>query len=165
MYRHILETTESHGNMLKPALLVMLMTGLAPLSAQAASAGIAAEPMMIAATTTQNTICNSCGVITRISAAKKKHRNTHVGLVAGAVVGGVVGHNVGHGDSATAAGAVGGAVIGNEIEKRNLKKETKYYRVYVRMQNGSTRTVNVHSKSGLHVNQRVRVQDGNIIVR
>ncbi len=64
------------------------------------------------------------------------------GVIAGGVVGGLLGNQVGKGDGrvlGTVLGAAGGAWAGNTIEKK-MKKET-VYSVRVRMEDGSTRTI------------------------
>jgi outer membrane lipoprotein SlyB len=58
-------------------------------------------------------------------------------------------------------GAAGGAVAGNEIEK-NLKKHTSY-RVTVRMDDGSFRTLSQSSTPAVAIGERVRVGGGAVI--
>lgn len=67
-----------------------------------------------------------------------------VGAVAGGVIGGLLGNQMGHGGgraAATLLGAVGGGFAGNAIEGQ-MRKEI-VYRVRVRMEDGSRRTVEV----------------------
>ena len=67
-----------------------------------------------------------------------------VGAVAGGVVGGLLGHQVGGGNgkkAMTVIGAVGGGVAGHEIEKQ--ARATTVYKVTVRMDDGSLRTVSL----------------------
>jgi outer membrane lipoprotein SlyB len=58
--------------------------------------------------------------------------------------------------------AAGGALAGNQIEK-NVKKHYSY-RVTVRMDDGSFRTVSQPSPPAVVVGERVRIVDGAVIV-
>jgi len=60
-------------------------------------------------------------------------------------------------------GAAGGAFAGNEIEK-NIKKR-HVYRVTVRMEDGSYRTLSQAEPPAVGVGTRVRIQDGTLIAR
>lgn len=85
------------------------------------------------------------------------------GTVIGGVVGGVLGHQVGGGSgntAATIAGAAGGAVVGHEIEKRNNPNER--YRIRVRLEDGSYRTITQDNASDLHVGSRVRIENDQV---
>ena len=89
--------------------------------------------------------------------------NTTVGLgtVAGGVIGGLLGNQVGGGSGKTAMtvlGAAGGAFAGNKIEE-NMKKVT-VYQVRVRMNDGSTRNVEV--SSSVPVGSKVIVEGNNL---
>jgi outer membrane lipoprotein SlyB len=87
-------------------------------------------------------ICISCGTIEAVTPVTRPGKGSGVGMVAGGVLGAVVGNQVGNGNGRTAAtvlGAVGGGWAGNAVEK-NIKKDT-VYNVRVRMQDGSTRTL------------------------
>lgn len=87
-------------------------------------------------------VCDNCGTVERVTAVEQQGNGTGLGAIAGGVLGAVVGNQVGGGDGrklATVLGAVGGGIAGNSIEK-NMKKTT-YYRVQVRMDNGSLRTI------------------------
>ena len=63
----------------------------------------------------------------------------------------------------TILGAAGGALAGNEIEK-NVKKHYSY-RVTVRMDDGSFRTLSQSSAPAVAVGERVRVVNGTVIAR
>lgn len=109
-------------------------------------------------------VCRSCGTIVSIREIRQKGEGSGAGAFMGAVVGGVAGHQVGGGrgkDAATVAGAVGGAFAGNEIEKR--AKATLSYDVALRMEDGSSRTVNTRDLTGLAVGDRVRVSGGALV--
>jgi outer membrane lipoprotein SlyB len=87
-------------------------------------------------------ICNTCGTVEAVTPFTREGQGSGVGVVAGGVLGGVVGNQVGKGNgraAATVLGAIGGGWAGNKIEK-NMKKTTAY-NVRVRMQDGTSRTV------------------------
>ena len=80
----------------------------------------------------------------------------------GAVIGNQIGR--GHGNTAmTLLGAAGGALAGNEIEK-NVKKHYSY-RVTVRMDDGSFRTVSQSTAPAVEVGRRVRIANGALVAR
>jgi outer membrane lipoprotein SlyB len=86
--------------------------------------------------------CTSCGTVEAVTPFTRPGQGSGVGMVGGAVVGGVLGNQVGKGSGravATVLGAAGGGWAGNTIEK-NMKKTTAYS-VRVRMQDGSSRTI------------------------
>ncbi len=86
--------------------------------------------------------CDNCGTVEAVTAITRQGQASGVGMVGGAVLGGVLGNQVGKGNGravATVLGAAGGGWAGNTIEK-NMKKTTAYS-VRVRMQDGSSRTV------------------------
>jgi outer membrane lipoprotein SlyB len=108
--------------------------------------------------------CTSCGTVESIRAVELKGNATGLGAVAGGVTGAVVGNQMGRGNGNTAMtilGAAGGALAGNEIEK-NVKKHYSY-RVTVRMDDGSFRTLSQPSAPAFAVGERVRVVDGAVI--
>lgn len=115
-------------------------------------------------------VCADCGTVEAVTAVQRQGEvngvavgNTTVGLgtVAGGVIGGLLGNQVGGGNGKTAMtvlGAAGGAFAGNQVEK-NMKKVT-VYQVRVRMNDGSTRTVEV--SSSIPVGSRVIVEGNNL---
>jgi outer membrane lipoprotein SlyB len=87
-------------------------------------------------------VCNSCGIVEAVEPVKREGKASGVGAVGGAVVGGAVGNRFGAGSGKTAMtviGAIGGGLAGNAIEK-HAKSET-VYRVKVRMEDGTVRTL------------------------
>ena len=109
--------------------------------------------------------CASCGTVESIRALELKGDATGLGAVAGGVTGAVVGNQIGRGNgnaAMTILAAAGGALAGNQIEK-NVKKHYSY-RVTVRMDDGSFRTVSQSSPPAVVVGERVRVVDGAVIV-
>lgn len=88
--------------------------------------------------------CTNCGTVEAVSAVTREGEGegSGVGAVAGGVLGGVVGNQVGKGNGRTAAtvlGAIGGGWAGHAVEK-NMKKTTAYT-VRVRMEDGTSRTI------------------------
>jgi len=109
-------------------------------------------------------VCATCGTVETIRALERKGDATGLGAVAGGVSGAVVGNQIGrgHGNTAmTILGAAGGALAGNEIEK-NVKKHSSY-RVTVRMDDGSFRTVSQPDSPAVAVGERVRVVEGTVV--
>lgn len=87
-------------------------------------------------------ICANCGTVAAVTPVQRDGTAGGVGAVAGGVLGAVVGNQIGGGNGKTLAtilGAVGGGFAGNTVEKK-MKKETVYL-VQVRMEDGSTHTV------------------------
>jgi outer membrane lipoprotein SlyB len=110
--------------------------------------------------------CPDCGVVESITASEVKGQPSGVGMVAGGVTGGVIGNQIGGGSGrtiATIVGAAGGAYVGNEIEK-NVKKTT-VYRITVRMDDGTTRTLTQETPPGFGIGEKVRIVDGRLAAR
>jgi len=107
--------------------------------------------------------CHGCGHVDSIQPVTTQGQTNGLGVAAGAVVGGILGHQVGSGRGntlATLAGAVGGGYAGNEVEKNRRQSTT--YRVYVRMDDGSTRYFTEPNPSAWHPGQRVRDAGGSL---
>ena len=101
--------------------------------------------------------CAQCGVVESVQAVERKGEGSGVGAVAGGVVGGVLGNQVGGGNgraAMTVIGAVGGGLAGHEIEKR--ARSVTVYRVKVRMDDGSLRTI--EQSQSIAAGQKVRVE-------
>jgi outer membrane lipoprotein SlyB len=130
----------------------------APAPADGGGSGVAQAPLPTQRVV-QREICATCGTVESVNAVTRKGEANGIGAVGGAVLGGVVGHQVGGGrgkDVATVLGAVGGGLLGHQVEK-NVKKTT-VYQVRVRMDDGSTRTI--EQASAPAVGSKVTV-DGN----
>ena len=148
-------------------------------TAQAASKNVAtqrgidvadATPARPAASSTQpvwdaapaRSLCASCGTVESVTPIAQEGKPSGMGAVAGAVLGGLLGNQFGGGDGktlATIGGVLGGAYAGNTVEKR-MNQQTQY-RVTVRMDDGSTRSVESGNPS-FGVGARVNVQ-GNVL--
>ena len=108
-------------------------------------------------------ICGDCGVITAITPVHQKGEGSGAGAVMGAVLGGVIAHQFGKGrgkDAATVAGAAAGAYGGHQAEKEI--RATNSYDVSIRMDDGSTRVINMTDTAGLTVGSKVKV-NGNMV--
>lgn len=106
-------------------------------------------------------LCAACGTVESVDPIQRDAAASGAGAIAGAVLGGLVGNQFGGGDGkavATIIGAMGGGWAGNTVEKR-MKKEIGY-RVQVRMEDGSVRTL--EHNSPVAVGTRVTV-DGSVI--
>jgi outer membrane lipoprotein SlyB len=106
-------------------------------------------------------VCKNCGTIESVTPVTRKGQASGVGAVAGGVLGGVVGNQFGKGNgraAMTVLGALGGGVAGHHVE-RNMKKTT-VYAVRVRMQDGSSKTI--EQANAPAVGARV-VVDGNAV--
>lgn len=131
----------------------------------------AAQPTLentAAAAAAKKANCRTCGVVAAVRKVEVKGETSGVGAVAGGVGGAVVGNVLAEDASrdrrniATVVGAAAGALAGNEIEKHAKKQIV--YRVTVRMDDGSERTV-TQAKAPAHaVGARVRV-NGNHLER
>ena len=101
------------------------------------------------------------GKIVAIDPIRTRPKGTGVGAVAGGVVGGLIGNKVIGGTAATVIGAAGGAVAGNNLE-RNHREGVAGYHVRIRLDNGTSRTIDQTHVGALHVGDRVRVDHGRI---
>jgi outer membrane lipoprotein SlyB len=102
----------------------------------------AAPTPVVPVATQPAVVCADCGVIEAVQEVSVKGKGSGLGAVAGGVLGGAVGNQMGKGDGRTAMtvlGAIGGGLAGHEIEKR--ARSEKVYKVSVRMDDGSLRTV------------------------
>jgi outer membrane lipoprotein SlyB len=171
---HPLVLTAAGAVIASSALAVAVLTGVLP-SAVSKSADTAAQVAQAPAPDRsaparqafpRRAACPACGVVESIRVVEVQGEASGVGAVAGGVTGAVVGNQFGHGGGRTAMtilGAAGGAYAGNAIEK-NVKKGTAW-RVTVRMDDGSYRTVSMGSQPELAVGSHVRVVNGSTLER
>jgi outer membrane lipoprotein SlyB len=111
----------------------------------------------------QASVCKSCGVIQSVRSIEHRPQGSGVGAAGGAILGGLLGNQVGGGHGrqlATVAGAVGGAVAGNQVE--SSMKTTHTWRIVVRMDNGTTRTINQSTQPSWGSGDAVRVVNGQL---
>jgi len=106
--------------------------------------------------------CALCGTVESIRTVEVRDEAGGVGVAAGGPAGVGAGEQTGGGGS-TAVTLLGaeGAIAGNEIEK-NVKKRYAY-RVTVRMDDGSFRTISLSSPPTLAVGDKVRVAEGKLV--
>jgi outer membrane lipoprotein SlyB len=104
------------------------------------------------------------GVVDRIEVVKKGDANNIAGTIIGGIVGGLIGHQIGSGSgntAATIAGAAGGAYVGNQAQARS-RGPNEAFRVTVRMDDGSYRTVTQENITDLRSGDRVRVEGDSV---
>jgi outer membrane lipoprotein SlyB len=103
------------------------------------------------------------GVVESVREIKQPQRTNGSGPILGGIAGAVAGTQVGRGNGknlATILGAVGGAVAGTAVE-RNVRA-TKHWEVNVRLDDGSTQTINSDAQPFWHGGERVRFLDGKL---
>lgn len=110
-------------------------------------------------------ICNSCGTIQSVQEISNKGEGTGLGAIAGGVLGGLLGSQIGGGNGKKAmavVGAAGGAFAGHEVEKR-VRGETQY-QITVRFDDGSTRTYTETTATQLQSGDRVKLENGRLVM-
>lgn len=138
-------------------------TGYTRVSATPASSnGVYVENAQKPAT---QAVCHSCGTIQGIQETSTNAEGTGLGAVAGGVLGGLAGSQIGGGNGKKAMavlGAVGGAFAGHEVEKR--VRADKQYQITVRFDDGSTRTYTETQAPQWQSGDRVRLDNGRLIL-
>jgi outer membrane lipoprotein SlyB len=137
---------------------------LARVAASLFAATIALAPVAQAQTAPAPKVkCDNCGTVTDVKTVKKEGEGSGVGAVAGGVLGGVIGHQIGSGRGNTAATIVGagaGAYAGHQVEKS--QKSTTTYQVFVKMDDGKSRTFSFSKETAYRVGDKVKVVDGKL---
>jgi outer membrane lipoprotein SlyB len=107
--------------------------------------------------------CALCGTVESIRTVEVRDEAGGAGTAAGGPAGAGAGEQMVGGSRGTAVTLLeaGGAIAGNEIGK-NVKKRYSY-RVTVRMDDGSFRTVSMSSPPTLGVGDKVRVMEGRLV--
>jgi outer membrane lipoprotein SlyB len=101
------------------------------------------------------------GTVEAVRAVTQDGQAKGVGAVAGGAVGGVLGHQLKHDSKlVTLVGAAAGAFIGNEAEKR--QRATQRWELTVRLDDGTTQTINSDVAPFWHQGDRVRLLDGKL---
>ncbi|GAB3256707.1 glycine zipper 2TM domain-containing protein [Chitinimonas naiadis] len=106
----------------------------------------------------------SRGKVIKIEQIEVTKETGPTGAIVGGVVGGVVGNQFGKGKgkaAMTVAGVAGGAVIGNEIAKSNNKPK-RFYRVTVKLDNGTTKRYDQDSIGNLRTGDRVAIDSNRV---
>ena len=124
------------------------------------------------ATRTSN-VCGECGVVRSIETVERDN-GVGIGAVAGGVVGGIaggaIGNKVGDNDSKTGtiaggvAGAAAGAYAGHKAQEY-YNRDKDAYRITLRMDDGSSRTITQDENPGFSNGSRVRVEGGKVVPR
>ena len=143
---------QSGGNAVVTAPVATAVQG--PAATTGAHAGAAPNqarhPSTVMAQAARGPVCGHCGTVESVTPVERSVPTSGVGAVAGGVVGGLLGNQVGGGTgraAMTVLGAVGGGFAGNAIEK-HVKKKT-IYRMRIRMNNGTIRTVEQAAPMGV----------------
>ena len=103
------------------------------------------------------------GVVESVREVKQAQKTNGSGPILGGIAGAVAGNQVGRGNGqniATILGAVGGIVAGPAVEKN--VRATKHWEVDVRLDDGSTRTINSDVQPFWRGGERVRFVDGKL---
>ncbi|MDB5764785.1 MAG: surface antigen family protein [Herminiimonas sp.] len=106
-------------------------------------------------------LCSNCGIVESTREIATRAQGSGVGAAGGAVVGGLLGNQIGGGrgkDVMTVVGAIGGAVAGNQIEGQI--KATHSYEITVRLEDGSTRSIQQADQPGWRTGDHVKIVDG-----
>jgi outer membrane lipoprotein SlyB len=107
------------------------------------------------------------GVIEGIDYVQREGGTSGAGALIGAIAGGVIGHQIGSGGGntvATIAGAIGGGLVGNEVERRR-RREDEDFRIGIRMEDGSYRTVITRDDPNLRVGDKIVIDNGRVYRR
>ena len=107
--------------------------------------------------------CALCGTVESIRTVEVRDEAGGAGTAAGGHAGAGSGEQATEGSGGTAVTLLGtgGAIAGNEIEK-NVRKRYAY-RVTVRMDDGSFRTISLSTPPTLAVGDKVRVVEGKLV--
>ena len=138
------------------AMTGLLPSGLSPKQGDARPADPGSQSVPAAS-------CALCGTVESIRTIEVRDEASDVGAVAGGLSA-AAGNRPDSGSANTAMtflGTVAGAITGDETE-RNVKKRYAY-RVTVRMDDGSFRTVSLSSPPTLAVGDKVRVVEGKLV--
>jgi len=103
--------------------------------------------------------CALCGTVESIRIVELRDEAGGAGATAGGPGAGE--QTVGGGGTAVTLLGAGGAIAGSEIEKNTKKRYA--YRVTVRMDDGSFRTISLSSPPTLGVGDKVRVVEGKLV--
>jgi outer membrane lipoprotein SlyB len=105
------------------------------------------------------------GHVQSVELIRGENQTSGAGAVLGGVIGAVVGRQIGSGtgrNAATAVGVVSGAVIGNQIEK-NQRGARDFYRVVVRLDDGSQRQFDFEQAVDVREGERIYVQNNQLM--
>jgi len=110
--------------------------------------------------------CVGCGTVESINLVETPAKTSGVGAVAGGLTGALLGNQIGRGDGRTVmtiAGGAGGAYLGNKIEQNT--RRTSSYKIVVRMDNGSLRTIYQTEAPSVAVGSQVQIVGNAVVAR
>ncbi|MBI3094100.1 MAG: glycine zipper 2TM domain-containing protein [Rhodocyclales bacterium] len=110
--------------------------------------------------------CVGCGTVESINLVETPAKTSGVGAVAGGLTGALLGNQIGRGDGRTVmtiAGGAGGAYLGNKIEQNT--RRTSSYKIVVRMENGSLRTIYQTEAPSVAVGSQVQIVGNAVVAR
>lgn len=189
------EPRPAHRRLLYPALVIAAMSvtmfsllGIAALTGVLPAANSTPQANMAAATTSTSAptgkpaanappapaakaragepTCSNCGKVESVTSVERPASTTGVGAVAGGLTGALLGNQIGHGGGRTVmtiAGGAGGAYLGNQVEKNT--RTTTAYKIVVRMDNGSLRTVYQNEPPNVVIGGPVQVVGNTVVAR
>lgn len=153
----------AHSNANPPATAAKT----APAPKAAAGSGNSPTPTAAASKTRLAAAsCVGCGTVESISSVEHPASTSGVGAVAGGLTGALLGNQIGRGDGRTVmtiAGGAGGAYLGNKIEQNT--RRTTVYKIVVRMENGSQRTIQQSAAPGVAVGDPVQIVGNTVVAR
>jgi outer membrane lipoprotein SlyB len=110
--------------------------------------------------------CADCGKVESVTTVERPANTTGVGAVAGGLTGALLGNQIGRGDGRTVmtlAGGAGGAYLGNKIEQNT--RRTTAYKIVVRMENGSQRTIYQNESPNVVIGGPVQIVGNSVVAR
>jgi outer membrane lipoprotein SlyB len=191
---HPVATRPARPKLLYPALVIAVisvtlfsllgiaaLTGIMPAAlsnpqAAAAKAGPAGKTAQTAAKTSAQTSaqrtrlaavsCVACGTVQSVTTVERPAKTSGVGAVAGGLTGALLGNQMGSGNGRTVmtlAGGAGGAYLGNKIEQNTSR--TTAYKVVVRMEDGSLRTIHQTEPPNVVIGGQVQIVGNAVVAR
>lgn len=135
-------------------------------AATAGKSGQASAPAATAKTRIAAASCVACGTVQSVTTVERPAKTSGVGAVAGGLTGALLGNQIGRGDGRTVmtiAGGAGGAYLGNKIEQNTSR--TTAYKVVVRMEDGSLRTIYQNEPPNVVIGGPVQVVGDAVVAR
>lgn len=135
-------------------------------AAASGKSGPASTPAATAKTRIAAAPCAACGTVQSVTSVERPAKTSGVGAVAGGLTGAVLGNQIGHGNGRavmTIAGGAGGAYLGNKIEESTSR--TTAYKIVVRMEDGSQRTIYQAEPPNVVIGGPVQVVGNSVVAR
>jgi outer membrane lipoprotein SlyB len=143
------------------SVMILSLIGVGAITRVAPDAHEDAQPAQAASPPAPAGNCALCGTVESIWTVAVRGEPAGAGAAAGGFAGAAIGNQTGReaGNAAmTMLGAAGGFFAGNELAKKH-----RAYRVTVRMEDGSFRTVSLSSPPAFNVGDKVRVIEGRLV--